>query len=430
MKRFTRAVLTALTGAGLLLGLTACNWTPDAHVHSYSEDWTYDETNHWHEATCGDTDTVSGKASHSWDSGTVTKEAGCTETGEMKYTCTVCGATKTETIAALGHSYSEEVSTAATYFTKGELLYTCSGCGDTYTEEILEVYSTPIDVNTENAATSESEYVYFGVFPQSAKDDSVAVNEDTSLTIGENTYYKGDDDEYYAKVSSSYYKVEPIKWKILKTDYDLDGDSGDETACLLVAENLLTSVPYYTYGTNTNTRTVGEDTGIYPCNYKYSQIRAYLNGLTYYYDTSATETTEKDDYKDAGFLQTAFTQTAQNVIATTEVDNESGLAEEFVCENTSDKIFLLSYKEVQKDYLAGTTTDEVKRSSTAYAKARGSTNNDYWWYRTPSWNYEIVGPTECYDYAYIFANDLINQHYYLTNFANYGVCPALCLSLE
>ncbi len=35
---------------------------------------------------------------HTWDSGKVTKEATSQETGEMTYTCTVCGETKTETI--------------------------------------------------------------------------------------------------------------------------------------------------------------------------------------------------------------------------------------------------------------------------------------------------------------------------------------------
>ena len=36
----------------------------------------------------------------------MTKEATCTEKGEKTYTCEVCKATKTEEIAAKGHSYS------------------------------------------------------------------------------------------------------------------------------------------------------------------------------------------------------------------------------------------------------------------------------------------------------------------------------------
>ncbi len=46
--------------------------------------------------------------SHTWDEGKVTKEATCTEAGVKTYTCTKCGATKTETIAAKGHTYGED----------------------------------------------------------------------------------------------------------------------------------------------------------------------------------------------------------------------------------------------------------------------------------------------------------------------------------
>ncbi|MCD8346811.1 MAG: cadherin-like beta sandwich domain-containing protein, partial [Lachnospiraceae bacterium] len=42
---------------------------------------------------------------HSWDEGTVTTKATCTEEGVKTYTCTVCDETKTEKIEATGHSY-------------------------------------------------------------------------------------------------------------------------------------------------------------------------------------------------------------------------------------------------------------------------------------------------------------------------------------
>ena len=35
------------------------------HVHIFSEEWTWDETNHWHVATCGHEE-VSDKAEHSF----------------------------------------------------------------------------------------------------------------------------------------------------------------------------------------------------------------------------------------------------------------------------------------------------------------------------------------------------------------------------
>ncbi len=46
---------------------------------------------------------------HKWDEGKVTKEATCTATGVMTYTCTLCGETKTETIPMIAHNYVDGV---------------------------------------------------------------------------------------------------------------------------------------------------------------------------------------------------------------------------------------------------------------------------------------------------------------------------------
>ena len=48
---------------------------------------------------------------HSWDSGVVTTSPTCTNSGVKTYTCTTCGATKTESIPATGHSWTENYST-------------------------------------------------------------------------------------------------------------------------------------------------------------------------------------------------------------------------------------------------------------------------------------------------------------------------------
>ena len=71
------------------------------HVHTYAAAWTYDDAYHWHAATCEHTTEVSGKATHDWDVGVVTKAATHLEEGVMTYTCTVCRATRTETIPML-----------------------------------------------------------------------------------------------------------------------------------------------------------------------------------------------------------------------------------------------------------------------------------------------------------------------------------------
>lgn len=43
---------------------------------------------------------------HTWDNGTVTQEATCTEDGVRTFRCTGCDETKTEPIDALGHDWA------------------------------------------------------------------------------------------------------------------------------------------------------------------------------------------------------------------------------------------------------------------------------------------------------------------------------------
>lgn len=111
----------------------------DATGHTFSSEWTYDATHHWHEATCGHSDEKGSYAEHTWNSGEVTTPAGCETDGVMTYTCTTCEATKTENILATGHSWDDgEITTPATCLEPGVKTYTCTtdGCGETKTEPI------------------------------------------------------------------------------------------------------------------------------------------------------------------------------------------------------------------------------------------------------------------------------------------------------
>ena len=73
---------------------------------------------------------------HSYDNGVITSAAGCTTTGIKTYTCSLCGDTKTEVIAAVGHSYSSVV-TAPTCTEAGYTTSTCSKCGDTIVDNAV-----------------------------------------------------------------------------------------------------------------------------------------------------------------------------------------------------------------------------------------------------------------------------------------------------
>ena len=78
-------------------------------------------------STCG---AVDPNCSHSYTS-KVTTAATCTSSGVRTYTCSKCGSSYTQTIAATGHSYTSKV-TAATCTAQGYTTYTCVGCGSSY----------------------------------------------------------------------------------------------------------------------------------------------------------------------------------------------------------------------------------------------------------------------------------------------------------
>ena len=108
---------------------------------------------------------TTGSESHNWNSGSVTKQPNCIATGVKTYTCRTCGATKTESIAAKGHTPGAAatcttpqkctvcgtqlasptdhkfdngiISKEPTCLDDGVKTYTCSLCGETKTEPII-----------------------------------------------------------------------------------------------------------------------------------------------------------------------------------------------------------------------------------------------------------------------------------------------------
>ena len=74
--------------------------------------------------TCGCT-------SHTYGSAVITKQPTCTSEGTKTKTCTQCGATVTEKIAKLSHSYTTTV-VAPTCTANGYTLHKCSVCGTSY----------------------------------------------------------------------------------------------------------------------------------------------------------------------------------------------------------------------------------------------------------------------------------------------------------
>ena len=100
--------------------------------------------------TCGCT-------SHTYGSAVITKQPTCTSEGTKTKTCTQCGATVTETIAKLSHSYTTTV-VAPTCTVDGYTLHKCSVCGTSYKDNTTKAtghsYGNSV-VTKQSTCTSE-----------------------------------------------------------------------------------------------------------------------------------------------------------------------------------------------------------------------------------------------------------------------------------
>lgn len=247
-----------------------------------------------------------------------------------------------------------------------------------------------------------NDFIWFGEYPQTIKEDSVTVE-----TIADgNGYYLGSNGERYAKLIRNsiayYYKVEPIKWRILS-------ESGGEA--LILCESIIEVMAY----------DAGNDN-----DYADSDIRAWLNGEFYY---------------------AAFDTLQQSLIVTALVDNSASTtgssSNPYACEDTDDKIFLPSYSDmVNTSYGHSSSAAKIKIPSD-YARAKGvliSTDssyygNGYWWLRSPSEEDDLISYT--IDGGGGFSN--YDDYYYSGGFGmrigivgdpRYGVVPALKIELS
>ena len=96
MKRKSFLAIMVLMLAIVLLA--ACN---KDGKHNFAEEWSNNETHHWHACTDKGCKKTKDKAEHTWDGGNVTVEPTTEQKGTMVYTCTVCRREKTESINEL-----------------------------------------------------------------------------------------------------------------------------------------------------------------------------------------------------------------------------------------------------------------------------------------------------------------------------------------
>lgn len=116
--------------------------------------WQTDADHHWKKCSrCDVTDTES---PHEWNSGKVTTQPTCTTAGQKTYTCTVCSATKIETLDALGHNFAKYDAKAATCTEIGwNTYFTCTNCNYTTYKEIAALGHDKISHKAKAATCTE-----------------------------------------------------------------------------------------------------------------------------------------------------------------------------------------------------------------------------------------------------------------------------------
>ena len=191
--------------------------------------------------------------------------------------------------------------------------------------------SIPLTIVLVTKTLASSKYYYFGSYPQTIKADDVQITN----TVDYRGYYVGSDAECYAYLDGEYYKVEPIKWHVLKKE---------KGKMLLHSEYILENRAF-SFSDN---------------NYEKSLVRSWLN---------------------EDFYERAFSLTEKERVILTAVDNSVNstnlnksnvyTTNPYVCENTIDYVFLLSRNEVtNKKYkfkTAGYEDDNKNKMETDYA---------------------------------------------------------------
>lgn len=330
-----------------------------------------------------------------------------------KKSCTICGASESiynlsedNTKISLGEYPQSEVKESGLKTTLGWV----AGNGVLPTEDDAHGWT---DYNYYVSGKVKSFMWYRDVVYQNNRYRGIYFTEyrDTSHTSSILQYENG-----YEVKNVYWFKFEPLEWRILKQE---------NGKALLLSEYIIDGQKYYR---SEETRTLNGKT-VYSSNYKESDIRQWLN-----------ET----------FLTTAFDTATRDIIEVTEVDNSktsfrSTSDEPYACENTNDKVFLLSYNEFDEyfgdgDFISYSKLHLKQLENTEYALSQGLDNNlflhgiakPYWWLRSPS---SDIGALQVrYPYEKMSITDYVGQPTFkawgiVVSYSCYGVVPAIWIKL-
>lgn len=108
-----------------------------AHTHTFSEAWSYNNTAHWHDSTCGH-NVRSEAAEHTFES-IILKDPTCTTSGEQIDVCTICDYQRTISLPPVDHNWQEYSQVPPDCYNSGISRRYCTMCGTT-----IEEYLPPL----------------------------------------------------------------------------------------------------------------------------------------------------------------------------------------------------------------------------------------------------------------------------------------------
>ena len=375
-------------------------------------------------------DTYVKETGHTQSNWIIDKEPTCTEQGSKYQKCTVCKETlQQEIINANGHEYQNNVCTICGHEKEDTPIYSINEektklTFGSYPQSLVtdDAFKATLDSKIGLLPTSTNNYDWtsYGYYISPSNDTNFMWYQD--ITLDNNKYravyftsyrpfhtsYSSsasryqDDNGYYTS-TVYYFRFNPIIWKVLELDET-------NNKAFLFANIALDAQDYfYDY---TLTRTIDGKT-VYANNYEYSTIRSWLND---------------------NFYNTAFTKEEQQIILDTLVDNSvssTGYTKNpYTCNDTIDKIFLLSNSDVVNSKYGFSSNISRQLKSTDYAKAQGcytqtSTSypgNCYWWLRSPHYYSS--------NHARYVVDDGHVSIIYNVSDTGMGVVPALWISIE
>ncbi|MCR4901103.1 MAG: hypothetical protein K5907_09855 [Treponema sp.] len=241
----------------------------------------------------------------------------------------------------------------------------------------------------------------FGNYPQSSSTLS-GTNAYSSNPLYKG-WYLGSDGYFYEKYNNNYYKVEPITWyKLCEEDEIVYVHSEPRVKAkkyLVIAKDILEGgIPFYP---STENRTGSSGNIIYPSDYDYSTIRAFLTG------SYKEDDTQERKYEGNGFLQQAFPTEQKEYIS---------------------DIFILSYWDLTNtsyfgEYSGPKNSPPARVSKrTDYTKAKTENDMYYWTQGVPAGS--KVGYTSSSGMLESNVNSIKNT-VSVTNTSFAGIRPAL-----